>query len=850
MNIQETVQQSIQSNNILIRDYLHQKEREGLSFLDAKDQVRKCYSFLRIQRISRDKKEIGNNYRQLQMVLIGLSQEGCSFSYLIKGTKEGLAFYLVCPSRQQSVLEQQYRSAFVDVDLECVNSPFEELFLKHNGLVVGHPKVVDDKQLSLYSLCLSLLGLEFSILITATRYSTHKSSLMIRNLDYHLEKVGEQVGRSLSMGKSSIQLEFPAIKNYQISLESYRKLYQEGVATGLWETQVCLSGNQESTYELLTQLFRSQYTEQENRLESLKILPIKVNSEQIGVPWQGYWEDELRSNHPVNIGRNNHLSLYRYFSHTLLTSHQLTSYIQLPEYELPGFAIDETVHFETAQRRKVTPNSLKIGNIINKGRQLYHPYEINIHDLNRHVLLVGMTGAGKTNTSKSILYSLWKMHTLPFLVIESAKREYWDLANVLDTEEFQVFTLGEESKYRGVPFRLNPFEVIGTASIQAHIDRLFAAFKASFDLVPPTPFILEQALYEIYEDSGWDIISNENFLGKATYPTLSDLLVKIDELVKHSGYTGEVESNIKASLRARIQSLRLGGKGMMLDVETSFPIDRLLYRPTVLELEDLGDDATKSFVIGLLLNQLYEYRQAHQAYLDNHSFEHLLVIEEAHRLLSKEQKGENSKAKAIEFFTNLLAEIRSFGQGIFISDQIPTKLASDTLKNTNLKIVHRTVAKEDRDAIGDSMNMTSEQKDFLSHLKIGVAAVYSEGDHRPKLVRFPQVKSSLRKGREAILELSYASISAYYPKERKRIIPDKYRLMIEEMPLNRQAMRTFVETDGMEKFCEGYLIGELGISEHQIELMEDCLGYALQISRFSLADQKEYLAHFRKVRVR
>ena len=35
-------------------------------------------------------------------------------------------------------------------------------------------------------------------------------------------------------------------------------------------------------------------------------------------------------------------------------------------------------------------------------------------------------------------------------------------------------------------------------------------------------------------------------------------------------------------------------------------------------------------------------------------------------------------------------------KGFLIADQVPTKLAPDTLKNTNLKIVHRIVMKEDR----------------------------------------------------------------------------------------------------------------------------------------------------------
>lgn len=63
-----------------------------------------------------------------------------------------------------------------------------------------------------------------------------------------------------------------------------------------------------------------------------------------------------------------------------------------------------------------------------------------------------------------------------------------------------------------------------------------------------------------------------------------------------------------------------------------------------------------------------------------------MMIEEAHRLLKNVPEGGeggNTRAKTVEFFCNLLAEIRTFGQGIIIADQIPTKIAPDTIKNTN-----------------------------------------------------------------------------------------------------------------------------------------------------------------------
>jgi hypothetical protein len=36
-------------------------------------------------------------------------------------------------------------------------------------------------------------------------------------------------------------------------------------------------------------------------------------------------------------------------------------------------------------------------------------------------------------------------------------------------------------------------------------------------------------------------------------------------------------------------------------------------------------------------------------------------------------------------FTDMLADMRTYGEGFIIADQIPTKLTPETLKSTNLK---------------------------------------------------------------------------------------------------------------------------------------------------------------------
>ena len=61
----------------------------------------------------------------------------------------------------------------------------------------------------------------------------------------------------------------------------------------------------------------------------------------------------------------------------------------------------------------------------------------------------------------------------------------------------------------------------------------------------------------------------------AAFPTLTDLYEKIDTVVSALGYEDRLTMDIKAGLKARIGSLRIGGKGSMLDTALSIPMDIL-----------------------------------------------------------------------------------------------------------------------------------------------------------------------------------------------------------------------------------------------------------------------------------
>ena len=88
-------------------------------------------------------------------------------------------------------------------------------------------------------------------------------------------------------------------------------------------------------------------------------------------------------------------------------------------------------------------------------------------------------------------------------------------------------------------------------------------------------------------------------------------------------------------------------------------------------------------------------------------------------------------------FAGLLAEIRAYGEGLIIAEQIPSKLIPDVIKNTAVKIVHRLPAADDRQAVGATMNLTEDQSAYLVTLPPGEAAVFTDGMDYPLLTRMP-----------------------------------------------------------------------------------------------------------------
>jgi hypothetical protein len=347
----------------------------------------------------------------------------------------------------------------------------------------------------------------------------------------------------------------------------------------------------------------------------------------------------------------------------------------------------------------------------------------------KHALITGFTGSGKTTTILNILHQFWLEHNIPFLVIESAKKEYRGfLANPDFKKSLAIYTLGNETC---APLRLNPFELLPGMRVEAHTNRLQACFEAALPPLPFLPSILAEALERVYKKFWWvltDVCDPERRCGRC-FPRMTDFYEMVGQVASDRKYAGEMKSNIIAATTGRIKQLLIGSVGLMFDTERSIDLKILFQRPAILELNDLNLQ-DKALVMMFLLTLLREYRELNPT----SQIGHLTVVEEAHNILQQtesqgngEGAGADTRAKSVEAFSNMLSEVRALGEGLIIADQSPNKLAPDALRNTNVQIAHQLRDAHDRESIANALIMDDEQRDFLGKLEPGKAALFYTG---------------------------------------------------------------------------------------------------------------------------
>lgn len=549
------------------------------------------------------------------------------------------------------------------------------------------------------------------------------------------------------------------------NMSLHAKRYEKGIALGMWNVGIYLLTEESCVAENAAMQLRSIVSGKDTSLEPVRIHDLSYLLKAKGSSQNTLASVASFSSVPIVINSTEGEIIKSNFENKIenltstLTTEELSCFINLPQKSVPGISVvDYSFDFSLSPQNCTEKNSILIGKLVYSGAESNIKVCLPINTLSRHALVCGVNGSGKTNTVLSILNGFMKAER-PFFIIEPAKTEYVDWAieynkTIKDPKKkIKIFIPGCERYAKGgiTPdkLQLNPFEVINLPNsemrVLSHIDRLKATFASAFPMQDILPVIMEHLLYKLYTDKHQMIDKDDktNYMKKG-FPTLTTVNNPfIDELMSDIGYAKENTQNISAALRTRFKSLKYGWKNELLNNEklsgktwnedkkewenSQLTWEELFGSPVVVNLSYAGDDQDRAFIMSLLLQFLYEYRIAEsesgKVDFNSNKCRHLVVVEEAHRVMANSANPESPQYKSGLMFSNFLSEVRAYGQGMMVVDQVPTRLIEDAIKNTNVKIIHKLVASDDSQRIAECIGLTPEQQKVIAKLSIGQAVL-------------------------------------------------------------------------------------------------------------------------------
>jgi len=428
----------------------------------------------------------------------------------------------------------------------------------------------------------------------------------------------------------------------------------------------------------------------------------------------------------------------------------------------PAFAFWEGYTLDAAPGAS---ERLRLGRIVDDA---YRPgdlpeYYVSVDDLTQHVLIVGGTGSGKTTTGLQMVQQVRRCRTgeeaVHVLLIDPVKTELRPLLrHSVDGRRLLVFSAGS----RFSPLHIDVFRVPDGVTPEQHLQILTGCFSAAFPMGGPLEILLTRSLRDLYRKLYGDDLQSPMLPGSPRPETPEDVLSYIADRAREriKSYSGDLRGNLTAAVQHRIEWLAEGAVGRAIVPRAGdrvLDIDTLVGNDVLVELRLLPGNEEKALVMALLLaliGEHYAYSIAARGYLADSGgrLRHLTWVDEAQRLfgaqgLAKQEPDvANARGRAIELFVEMLSEMRSRGEGLVISTQLPSLLDPRVRKHPGMKIMHRLTPEDDRGVLGATMDLDEEQLRFITRLPAGQAVVFRGQLPAAVLVQVDDIRQEWARG--------------------------------------------------------------------------------------------------------
>jgi DNA helicase HerA-like ATPase len=300
------------------------------------------------------------------------------------------------------------------------------------------------------------------------------------------------------------------------------------------------------------------------------------------------------------------------------------------------------------------------------------PYLLSPRFLERHVLCVASTGAGKSYSIGVLLEEVILHFKDASVLLFDLHNEYWGLSQKNTSEEIKYLSM-ENYSPRGFNKEILVFnkDSIGLGS-QFDLPRL----RRLIDLTSAQENVLSAVLEGL---TGLEEIKNKIKTSDIHPATKDNLILKINSLQKETSFSSslDISSLIK--------------KGQI----------------SIIRLDQYIDDKRRNILVNELLTLIFELKTQNK--IESHQ-EVIVIVEEAHRYAQKS-----------EILARIAREGRKFGLYEILVSQRPGDLPDNIIANMNTLIALRIKSEKDITKIRLMEGIENETVSILPHLTRGEA---------------------------------------------------------------------------------------------------------------------------------